>query len=106
MEKDNSFGERLRNLRVEMGYSQAEFAKLLGICKQTIYIYENGYSEPSLSKLITIATKCKVSLDWLCGLSINQDITTSTQQLVSFYRYLDSTEEDHQIMQKYLKKYM
>lgn len=106
METENTFGERLRDLRVEMGYSQAAFAEMLGIAKQTIYIYENGYSEPSLSKLVTIATKCKVSLDWLCGLSNHADLAASTQQLISFYQYLDSTEENHEIMQKYLKKHL
>ena len=106
METENTFGERLRDLRVEMGYSQAAFAKMLGIAKQTIYIYENGYSEPSLSKLVTIAKRCEVSLDWLCGLSNHADIATSTQNLISFYRYLDSTEEDHQIMQKYLNQHL
>lgn len=41
------FGERIRELRIEMGLSQGEVANLAGISRQALTNYESGVREPN-----------------------------------------------------------
>ena len=62
------FGERLKELRVEKGESQAETAKALGISSVCYLHYEKNQREPSFDILILIAKHFNISLDYLFGL--------------------------------------
>ena len=61
--KNNTFGKRLKELRVEKGLSQQMLGELLGFCNQTISFWENGSREPDLDTLISIAHYFDVTLD-------------------------------------------
>lgn len=61
------FCERLRELRGTK--SQEEFAKFLDVSRPTVGSYENGTRIPDAVILKNIAVRCKVSTDWLLGLS-------------------------------------
>lgn len=45
------FGEHLKDLRFEKGYSQAEIAKMMCIDRTTYTKYETGKSQPDIEKL-------------------------------------------------------
>lgn len=47
-----SVGKAMKSFRKENGYTQTEFARLLGVSKQTISSYENGKSTPNMAVLI------------------------------------------------------
>ena len=69
--KNNIFGKRLRELRLEtLNMNQREFAKLLGIPQPTLSAYESGRIKPTIDAVINISDKCNVSIDWLCGRDI------------------------------------
>lgn len=61
-------GARLKELRRRRGMTQAEFAQLLGVTKETVYRYEHGTQEPSLSRLASIAKCLDTSTDCLLGI--------------------------------------
>ncbi len=63
------FAQRLRELRIQAGYSQQETANKLNIKQQSYSRYELGTGEPSLSVLRDIALVFNVSVDFLLGLS-------------------------------------
>lgn len=66
--KDNIFGERLKNLRfIRMQKTQKEFSEFLNIPQPTLSSYESGRNKPTIDVVINIANKCNVSIDWLCG---------------------------------------
>lgn len=65
------FGNRIRMIRQNSGYTQKEFCLLLGIPQSTLSAYETDRMQPTVDSLINIATKFNVSMDWLCG--INED---------------------------------
>ena len=62
------FGERLRNLRQEIGIGQIQLAKELDVGKSIISLWEQDKCEPTLSKLVAMAKYFSVSIDYLAGL--------------------------------------
>ena len=75
-----TFGQRLQTLRKEHGMSRTAFAVHLGVPQPTLYTYEKGICEPSMSRLIGIAQKCEVSIDWLCGLTETRSFAEEVEQ--------------------------
>lgn len=67
----DDFKTRLKELRLEHGYSQAEVSKALGLTRNAFTNYELGIREPSLTTLIAICKLFNVSSDYLLGLSDN-----------------------------------
>ena len=65
-----TFGERLRELRKEKNIGQIKLAKILGVGKSIISLWETNQCEPTLSKLISIANFFGVTIDYLAGLEI------------------------------------
>lgn len=60
-----SFGEKLKALRKEKGWSQEDLARKVGGDGRQISRYENGHIMPSAEVLAKIAETFDVSLDYL-----------------------------------------
>ena len=65
--KNNIFGARLKELRLETGLSQRQLGEKLGVCNQTVSFWESGSREPDLDTLSEIAENFDVSVDYLLG---------------------------------------
>ena len=63
--KDNFFGIKLKELRIEKGLSQRKLGEIFGVCNQTVSFWETGSREPDLDALIKIADFFEVSVDFL-----------------------------------------
>lgn len=63
-------GDRLRALRQELGLSQEEIAKKIGVSRPAYVNYEQGKSRP-VRKLEQLATLFGVTSDYIMGLSNN-----------------------------------
>ncbi|MBE7090377.1 MAG: helix-turn-helix transcriptional regulator [Clostridiales bacterium] len=61
------FKDRLKELRIEKGISQADLGKLVDISKMAVSHWESGHSEPSIAQLISLALFFDVSVDYLIG---------------------------------------
>lgn len=75
------FAERLKSARTDNGISQNELAKAIGVAPGTISTYENpngGNRYPAFDKAVAIAEHLGVSLDWLCGLSVQESNERTT----------------------------
>ena len=66
-EKKNLFSVRLKELRLQRGFSQEELAEQIGIKQNSYSDWENGKCKPNYEKLEKIADFFGVSLDWLFG---------------------------------------
>lgn len=71
------FGERVGYLRKSFSLSQVELAQILGVSKQCVSNWENGYIQPSIDMLIKIAKYFKVSTDYLLDLASENSIPTN-----------------------------
>ncbi len=60
------------------GMSSTEFAKKVGLSRQTVGFYLNGDRIPDSESLLQICEKCEVSADWLLGLT--KDTATQTTE--------------------------
>ena len=69
--KDNSsnfragLGRRIRSARVALGQTQETLAKHLGIARQTLITYENGYTETPSSILKRLCDDFALDAAWL-----------------------------------------
>ena len=61
--KDNIFGKKLKEFRIEKGLSQQKLGTLLGFCNQTISFWETGAREPDLDTLVEISHYFGVALE-------------------------------------------
>lgn len=59
------FCENLKELRKINKLDQKAFAKLFNVSPKTISHWETGYTEPSISQLISIANYFDVTIDEL-----------------------------------------
>ena len=59
--------DNLKTLRNERAITQEQLAKKLNISLKTISHWETGYTEPSISQLITLADFYSITLDELVG---------------------------------------
>ena len=66
-EKQQVFSVRLKELRLQHGFSQEELAEKIGIKQNSYSDWENGKCKPNYEKLEKIADFFGVSLDWLFG---------------------------------------
>ncbi len=75
------FSTRLREVRMQTGKTQKEFADMVESTAATISAYENATKNPSLEIVINIAQKCNVSINWLCGLSNKKKLNSEFNNL-------------------------
>ena len=61
--------ERIRNLRIDNGLTQADVARLLNVSQNTYSQYENGVMRYPLDAVVLLAQHYNVSVDYLVGLT-------------------------------------
>ena len=60
-------GRRLKNLRLQRGFTQKQLGDLINVTKVSICCYEKEESTPSLETIIDLANSLKVDLNTLIG---------------------------------------
>ena len=60
-----TFGEKLKAIRKEKGYSQEEMAGLLDVSRQAVSKWESDRGIPEIDKLLQISNMFGVTLDYL-----------------------------------------
>ena len=81
-----SFGIKLKHLRIEKELTQKELASLLGLTRATVSSYERGALYPSVEVLIHICRFFRVSADYMLGLAdtntFDTNYLTDQQELI------------------------
>lgn len=83
------FTKRFRELRGKR--DNTEFAKFLGISRQTVGFYYNGDRIPDAMMLKQIAEKCGVSTDYLLGLTDTQSTNADAQKAIAYTKLSERT---------------
>lgn len=75
-------GNRIKQLRLENGLTQKEFALLLNLNDSTISLYENGKRIPEHDIIMKIANHYGVTTDWLLGRVEIKNLTRLEQDYI------------------------
>lgn len=65
---ENKFGERLKELRIEKGYSLKQLANEIGVGDSSICRWEHNQADITATYLIMLAKFFGVTTDYLLGL--------------------------------------
>lgn len=78
-----SLGQRLKQVRVEKGFSQADVADFLNISRQSISRWETDKSYPDIDNLVELSKYYEVSIDELLTETkvLQQEINQKTEQM-------------------------
>lgn len=79
----DTFAKRLKQLREEQGFSQAQLGEKIGISRGSVSYYENKSRIPDIEILEKLATFFNVSSDWLLGLTNIRTTDTTIQDINS-----------------------
>lgn len=64
----DNLGETIKELRTERGLTQPALARLVGVSKGMISIWENNINEPKATYVKRLAVVLEVSADFLLGI--------------------------------------
>ena len=64
-----TFGEKLKELRIDKGLTQKKVAEALSVTVSTLSHWECTYEEPWFKDLLTLCRLYEVSADYLIGLT-------------------------------------
>ena len=67
--------DRLKNLRMERGYSKTDVAKAAGVTRRAVYGWESDTMTPTTASIIQLAHLFEVSTDYLLGLTDTKNKT-------------------------------
>jgi len=77
------FHSRLRKLYESTGEKQEILAEKLGVTRQTVNDYTQGYSKPDIESIVKIAQHFNVSTDWLLGMpNASKEINADKYQVM------------------------
>lgn len=69
--------DRIKALREQEGYTQAELARTLGVTRSCVNAWEMGISVPSTQCIVELAGLFKVSTDYLLGVESTSSVNVS-----------------------------
>lgn len=90
-------GNRLKEKREELGYSQEELGRLIGVSKVAIWNYEKGKENPKYEKFENLVNELDVEPNYL----MNRDVPVVCEE-VEVYHFKASNQEI-QLIQKIRK---
>ena len=70
-----NIGQIIRRLRRDKDITQKELGKAVGVAESTISLYESGRNIPDLNMMRKLAIFFNVSLDYLAGDSVAEEVT-------------------------------
>ena len=92
------FGERVKELRNNQGWTQQELGNRLGVSKQSVSNWENGNIMPSIDLLVKLSDLFQVPTDYLLGnnSALTIDITdldaeqqAMIQRMIAYFRSIN-----------------
>ncbi len=89
--------KRFSHIRRELGHTQAEFAKILGISNTTADI-ERGRTKLSGKVVVELFKQFKINPLWLFGDSENQYLATSNTSVIPKVVTVDSSDNENMVL--------
>lgn len=90
-------GDRLREIRENLGMSQESLGDILGSNQKQIWRWENGKTVPNGDDIVRLATALNITTDYLLGVSDDPTpanlsvvkLSAKERQVISYWRQSD-----------------
>ena len=92
----SEYGNRIKELRIEMAWTQQDLAERLQTTKQAVSQYERGVRKPDLDTLTALCDIFNVSSDYLLGRSpvVPRLVDTTEKRIIDKFRTLSDAEKE------------
>ena len=80
-------GSRIKQIRLNKGYTLENFGKLFGASKGNVQQWENGISLPNKERLATISKIADITVNELLYSSIDEFLDNNVELLIKNYTY-------------------
>lgn len=90
------FGQRLKNLRLEGGFTQQDLASAIGVSVMAVRNWERGVRKPAMDAIVALGKTLNISADILLGISLSNQpksslvLSPTEKKLLTNYQSLDS----------------
>ena len=84
MAKLEKWNERIKDLRMRSGLSQAALGEIIGVANTTISGWESNAAQPNIQQIQRLANVFFVSIDYLLGNTDEEKAPQLQQTLVKF----------------------
>jgi transcriptional regulator with XRE-family HTH domain len=91
-----AFGERVKQLRKEKGWTQKELGNKIGVTYAQLNKYEGGTNAPPLDKLQSLASALETSIDYLVTGNLTEGVPIHNTRLIQRFQELESFNSDDQ----------
>lgn len=86
--------KRIKELRIEKGYTMEKLGELVGVSKSTIAKWENGYVDNMRQdKVAKLAEIFKVNPTYILGYDEQTEEQDRTEQFINYYSQLDDNQK-------------
>lgn len=94
---------KIKDLRIEKGWTQKELAERIQTSNKNIWAWENKISSPDIETLIVLAKVFEVTVDYLIGNSddfgivnivANSELTEDEKAIIKKYRALSLFQQE------------
>jgi transcriptional regulator with XRE-family HTH domain len=91
-----ALGDRIKQLRQQRGWSQAQLSKKLNVHQKQISGYERGIHSPSIELLVRMAELFNVSLDYIAfdDREENHVVPIADRELMQAIQLIDQLSEE------------
>ena len=113
LEKYNTLGGRIKELRQSLSLSQAELAQQLHCTQAALSQYESGNREPGFQELVQIASILNTSTDYLLGVTHIKSVDADIKKIGNYLGLTEASitrlhdfywEYQEKIQKEYLQK--
>lgn len=90
------FGQRLKNLRLERGFTQQDLASAIGVTVVAVRNWERGVRKPAMEAIVALGKTLNISADILLGISLSNQpksclvLSPAEKTLLQNYQSLDA----------------
>ena len=92
--ENSVFGNRVKKLRLDNGYSMQDLANKINVTKSSINMWENGGSIPKDNILIELSKLFNVSIDYLLGNEERAEQVPENKTLHYIQRNLEKLDKE------------
>ena len=89
---ESNFGENLRKMRKQMGWTQVDLGVKSGINPKTLSSYEQGRTEPSLGEVVKLCKVFDCSISYLTGTKEREPGDITIEDIMFKLNTLDTTK--------------